>query len=115
MPRYHFPGHPAFLDIAAAEFGRPEAALAARRDLTLAAVATLCSQAAEGDATAHVHPGAELIFVIEGSMAVLYQDEEHILNAGDSCYFDSAELHSYRGVSETSARALVISAPATLR
>ncbi len=51
MPRYHFPGHPAFLDIAAAEFDRPEAALAARRDLTLAAVATLCSQAAEGDAS----------------------------------------------------------------
>ena len=72
-------------------------------------------QAREGDATAHVHPGAELIFVIEGSMAVQYQEEEHILNAGDSCYFDSAELHSYRGVSETSARALVISAPSMLR
>ncbi len=72
-------------------------------------------QAKQGDATAHVHPGAELIFVIEGAMAVLYQDEEHLLNAGDSCYFDSAELHSYRGVSEVSARALVISAPAVLR
>ncbi len=72
-------------------------------------------QAKEGDATAHVHPGAELIFVMEGSMAVQYQDEEHILNKGDSCYFDSTELHSYRGVSEVSARALVISAPAVLR
>ena len=49
MARYHFPGHPAFLDVAAAEIGRPEAALAARRDPALAAVATLCAQAAEAD------------------------------------------------------------------
>ena len=72
-------------------------------------------QAKQGDATAHVHPGAELLFVMEGAMAVQYQDEEHILNVGDSCYFDSTELHSYRGVSEVSARVLVISAPAMLR
>ena len=50
MQRYHFPGHPAFLDAAAAEIGRPESASAARRDATLHAVATLCAQAAEGEA-----------------------------------------------------------------
>ena len=50
MPRYHCPGHPAFLDAAASEIGRAEAALAARRDATLAAVANLCAQAAEVDA-----------------------------------------------------------------
>jgi hypothetical protein len=49
VPRYHFPGHPAFLDAAAAENGLADAALAARRDATLAAVANLCSQAAEVD------------------------------------------------------------------
>ncbi len=47
MPRYYFPGHPAFLDAAAAETGLADAALAARRDATLAAVANLCAQAAE--------------------------------------------------------------------
>ena len=40
MPRYHFPGQPAFLEAAAAEIGRPESAIAARRDTTLSAVAT---------------------------------------------------------------------------
>ena len=50
MPRYQFPGPPAFLDAAAAENGRPEAALAARRDSTLNAVASLCAQAADGQA-----------------------------------------------------------------
>ena len=49
MPRYHFPGHPAFLDAAVAEIGLADAALAARRDATLAAVANLCAQAAEVD------------------------------------------------------------------
>lgn len=49
MPRYHFPGYPAFLDAAAAGIGRPEAAGPARRNATLAAVATLCAQAAEAE------------------------------------------------------------------
>jgi hypothetical protein len=46
---YHFPGFPAFLEAAAAEEGRPEAAGPSRRNATLAAVATLCGQAAEAD------------------------------------------------------------------
>ena len=50
MSRYHFAGHPAFLDTAAAEIGRPEVALAARRDPTLVAISTLCAQAVEGNA-----------------------------------------------------------------
>jgi transcriptional regulator with XRE-family HTH domain len=67
------------------------------------------------DTTAHMHAGAELILVLEGTLAIVYQDEEYLLDGGDSCYFDSAELHSYRGASEKSARALVISAPMALR
>lgn len=49
MARYHFPGFPAFLEIAAAEIGHPELSVTARRDSTLAAVATLCAQAADAD------------------------------------------------------------------
>ena len=49
MPRYQFRGHPAFLDAAAAEIGRPEAAGPARRDATLAAIAALCGQAADAE------------------------------------------------------------------
>jgi hypothetical protein len=50
VSRYHFAGHPAFLDTAAAEIGRPEVAFAARRDPTLVAISTLCAQAVEGNA-----------------------------------------------------------------
>ena len=49
MPRYYFPGHIAFLDAAGAESGFAYAALAARRDATLGAVANLCDQAAEAE------------------------------------------------------------------
>lgn len=72
-------------------------------------------QANEGEATAHLHPGAELIYVMEGTLGVQYQDEEHELHTGDCCYFDSSELHAYRGVSKTPARAFVVSAPMLLR
>jgi hypothetical protein len=50
VPRYQFPGSPAFLDAASAEIGRPEATGPARRVETLATVATLCAQAADADA-----------------------------------------------------------------
>jgi transcriptional regulator with XRE-family HTH domain len=59
----------------------------------------------------HSHPGAELVHVWEGQLEVVYQDEKFVLDAGDSAYFDASEPHSYRGLSETPARALVVSAP----
>ena len=46
---YKFPDSPAFLGEAAANLGLPVAAAAARGDVTLAAVANLCAQAAEAD------------------------------------------------------------------
>jgi mannose-6-phosphate isomerase-like protein (cupin superfamily) len=62
----------------------------------------------------HFHEGAEFIHVLEGSLAIRYQSEDYILNSGDSVYFDSSETHSYRGVSEVVARALVVTTPPRL-
>jgi transcriptional regulator with XRE-family HTH domain len=56
----------------------------------------------------HVHDGWELVHVLSGSLAIYYEAEEHLLEAGDSVYFDSLEPHSYRGQSEPAAYALVI-------
>lgn len=61
--------------------------------------------------TEHAHGGAEFIHVMEGSIAITYQDEEHVLQAGDSVYFDASDPHSYRGTSTTAARALVVTTP----
>jgi quercetin dioxygenase-like cupin family protein/DNA-binding XRE family transcriptional regulator len=56
----------------------------------------------------HFHEGAEFIHVIEGVVEVSYENEPHVLEAGDSVYFDAGEPHSYRCASESSARALVV-------
>jgi hypothetical protein len=40
-----------------------------------------------------------------------YQAEDHSLSAEDSVYFDSSEPHSYRGLTEPSARAVVVTLP----
>ncbi len=44
----------------------------------------------------HRHTGAEIIYVIEGELAVKLEADETILGQGDSMYFDSGFLHSYR-------------------
>jgi transcriptional regulator with XRE-family HTH domain len=56
----------------------------------------------------HNHDGAEFLHVLEGSIEIRHGGEPYELKAGDSVYFDSSELHSYRGVSRAPARALVI-------
>lgn len=60
----------------------------------------------------HTHIGAELLHLLEGRLEVIYQDDICVLEAGDSAYFDASELHSYRGLSDLPARALIVSAPA---
>lgn len=59
----------------------------------------------------HVHGGAEFVFVLEGEVGISYQDEEHKLSAGDAVYFDASEPHSYRGMTEQPARAVVVTTP----
>ena len=63
------------------------------------------------EAVSHAHAGAELVYLLEGQLEVMYQDDVCVLEAGDSAYFDASEIHSYRGVSEQPARAIVVSAP----
>ena len=62
----------------------------------------------------HFHDGSEFVHVLEGTLAINYQSEEHVLGAGDSVYFDSSEPHSYCGLSDSTARALVVTVPLRL-
>ncbi|MBC8167070.1 MAG: helix-turn-helix transcriptional regulator [Bryobacteraceae bacterium] len=66
------------------------------------------------DVTDHYHEGAEFLHILEGSLIVRYQGEDHILNAGDSVYFDSSEPHAYRGNSRSTTRAVVVTTPPRL-
>ena len=67
-----------------------------------------------GETAEHYHEGAEFVHVLEGSLVIRYQAEDHLLHAGDSVYFDSSEPHSYRGMSKSCTRALVVTTPPRL-
>ena len=56
----------------------------------------------------HVHDGGELLYVIEGSLLLYYEEEEITLNAGDSAYFDASKPHAYRGLAPAATKALVV-------
>jgi len=43
----------------------------------------------------HVHAGAEVLYVVRGKLTVNHEGEDHLLNEGDSMYFDSSRPHSY--------------------
>jgi len=63
------------------------------------------------NAEPHQHEGAEFIHVLEGSLGIRFEDEENVLNAGDSVYFEAIESHSYRGLKPFGAKALVVTSP----
>jgi transcriptional regulator with XRE-family HTH domain len=56
----------------------------------------------------HDHPGAEFIYVLEGTLAVRIGDADHSIERGDSIYFDSSVPHSYRRAAGRTCRALVV-------
>ncbi|MCC6537782.1 MAG: cupin domain-containing protein [Bryobacterales bacterium] len=58
----------------------------------------------------HVHEGSEFLYVLTGRVEIWTSHDLHVLNQGDSCYFDSSEPHSYRCAGETQASALVVTA-----
>lgn len=60
------------------------------------------------DVDDHVHEGAEFLYVMEGTVGIRFGDEETVLQAGDSVYFDSSHPHGYRSVGRGQARAIVV-------
>ncbi len=54
------------------------------------------------------HEGQEFNYIIEGSVAVTVGDKEHILNAGDSIYFNPKLPHGQRAVGDKNAKFLTI-------
>jgi transcriptional regulator with XRE-family HTH domain len=59
----------------------------------------------------HDHPGVEFIYVLQGTLAVQIHGEEHLLDGGDSMYFDSGVPHSYRRAAGRTCSAIVVTAP----
>lgn len=60
------------------------------------------------DALAGSQNGLKFVHVLDGSIRILYQGEEHLLNPGDSAHFEATEPHSFRAGGPEASRALVI-------
>ena len=59
------------------------------------------------------HLGEEMGIVLEGMIALEVDGKTSILNEGDSFYFKSDRLHTYRNKGTTTARMIVVSTPPT--
>ena len=63
--------------------------------------------------TPHFHPGAELLYLIEGELELSIGTELHHLSAGDAIYFDSIQKHAYRSVGTGACTAVVVTTGGT--
>jgi transcriptional regulator with XRE-family HTH domain len=64
-----------------------------------------------GKARLHHHAGVEFLSVLRGKLELHIGTEDHILETGDSIYFDSSLPHSYRRVSQKACSAIIVTAP----
>jgi len=60
------------------------------------------------------HEGEEFIYVLQGKIEVWIDEVEHfVLEAGDSLYFDSTEVHRWQSLSEKETMLLWVNTPPT--
>lgn len=58
--------------------------------------------------TPSTHEGEEFIYVLEGQVEVIYGKTTHLLEKGDSIYYDSIVKHHVHGYNGTKARILAV-------
>ena len=58
----------------------------------------------------HQHTGVEFLYVLQGTLSVHVAAEEHVLDQGDSMYFDATVPHAYRRSRGRTCRAVVVTA-----
>jgi transcriptional regulator with XRE-family HTH domain len=59
----------------------------------------------------HTHAGAELLYLVSGTLVVAIGGTAHELEACDSIYFDSSVPHTYCKSGDSSCSALIITVP----
>ena len=60
------------------------------------------------EATPHVHPGFEFLYVMEGELALKHGEQACVLGPGDTVYFDSTTPHSYQCAGKKPAGAIIV-------
>ncbi len=67
-----------------------------------------------GKAAPHFHPGAELLYLMEGELEITIGMETLQLAAGDAIYFDSMQKHAYRSLAAGPCTAIVVTTAGTV-
>ena len=62
----------------------------------------------EMEPKAHMHPGSEFLYVLEGELEIRHGEQGYILGAGDAAYFDASTPHSYLCVGKKPAGAIIV-------
>ena len=57
---------------------------------------------------AHLHPGFEFLYVLDGELTIRHGENESTLAAGDSVYFDASTPHSYLCAGKRPAGAIIV-------
>lgn len=57
---------------------------------------------------AHMHPGYEFLYVLEGTLELRHGGQSGLLETGDSVYFDASAPHSYRCAGPEPAGAIIV-------
>ena len=56
----------------------------------------------------NTHPGQEYNYCLEGSMKIFIENNEYVLNPGDSVYFDSGHRHAMAALNNKPAKFLAV-------
>ncbi len=60
------------------------------------------------DPKAHMHPGYEFLYVLDGDLELRHGDQDCTLETGDSVYFDSGTPHSYQCAGKRAAKVIIV-------
>lgn len=64
--------------------------------------------AREMETKAHMHPGFEFLYLLDGDLEIHHGDQGCVLEPGDAVYFDASTPHSYRCAGKKSANAIIV-------
>jgi mannose-6-phosphate isomerase-like protein (cupin superfamily) len=62
----------------------------------------------EMEPKAHMHPGSEFLYLLEGELEIRQGEQVCVLGAGDALYFDANTPHAYSCVGNKSASAIIV-------
>jgi transcriptional regulator with XRE-family HTH domain len=57
---------------------------------------------------AHMHPGFEFLYMLDGDLEIHHGDQSCTLEAGDAVYFDASTPHSYQCAGKKPANAIIV-------